>query len=153
MNDTVETLSNILTEYKSERLSIQTHIDPLIKKIRVLDEKISHYQKLIALEGGDSNAEPIIKIDHRVPLMVRTSSKPPTISSTVKSFIEKQDGEYTIKDIEALFVQRFPGKTWTRNNFHTVVNKMIDEGTVKLIRKGAGKYPACYLNIKQGSLL
>lgn len=153
MENTVEILRNILSEYQAEHDGIQSQIEPLIKKQEYLKEKIVNYQRVLSLETGGGAGDSKDTINTGSAIVHRNRSSFPSAAAAIRYLIGKSGNEFTVSDIQKEFEANCPDLNFSRNSFHTIVKGMIAKGRAQQLRPGGGSSPATYTKIVQGRLI
>jgi hypothetical protein len=151
MDNPQKTFEDILASEEKNYAEILSKIDSLLKERDLLEDRISSLKKLISSYSGSGTEE--IKTQGQRPTLLLRRTRFPSAASAIKSLIDRQTDEYTVQVIQGLFEREFPNLSFSRNSFHVVVNKMVEEGLVKIIEKGVGTNPSRYRNMRQPSIL
>jgi len=140
----MDDIKNIL--YKSlererrinEELSLK--IKPILEEKEKVEEKISHYEKLIILEGGDiatkSCVNEIISGD-RVGL-----------TDAIRAHVSSEDGDYDVNTVGNIFSEKNGDLIFSKNIFNNIMKQRMTNGLSERLSKGKGRSPSVYKNVK-----
>lgn len=150
MENAIDTLVAMLATEREKHATFSDAINDLVMKQKTSEEKIAHYEKLISLEGGVSNAP---HGHGRTTITRRRTTFPGSAASAQRELIDGFTGAYTINDVKEEFGKKFSSLIFSKNVFHGIIQDRIEKGTTVLEKQGLGRAPSVYRNIGQMLLI
>jgi hypothetical protein len=113
---------------------------------RIEELKLEMGKKLEAINivaeivGDNSSLAPS---NQTIQLSRKESSKTAG-ASLVEEIINEMEGNFSMRDVKKLLLEKYQGFEFSRNSWHTAINKMKNNKEIEVIQKGAGRAPSVF---------
>lgn len=146
MSNELEILTKLFNETKDAQKVLMEKLSPMLKQKEVLEEKISHYTKLLSLENG--NGQTALDNKNKQDDVIKRDEKTQEVafagSQIIVDLMDDFGSVFSMHTAKDALSDRYPELEISKNSWHNVVKKKSKLGQIIEIRKGIGRRPTTY---------